>query len=334
MNLPPVLRWLLWPASFLYGEIVRIRVWLYARNICKQRRLNGPVVSVGNLTVGGTGKTPMVIWLAQRFVSAGKRVAILSRGYKGRGGTSDEINLMKSRLGAEVQFGVGPDRYFQGRQLEQRSSVDLFLLDDGYQHLQLARDVNILLMDASRPLGKEQLLPAGRLREPLSEMGRADFLVFTRTETSPATQAAVEKFKEFPVFAASTKLLGFRKLGNGLEPLSASEISDGPFYAFCGIGNPAAFFLDLKNWGLPLAGQSEFADHHRYDQRDADEICVAALEAGARALLTTEKDAQNLQGVRFGELPVYLAVIDFSMPQAEEFWQALIAKLTARATAE
>ena len=334
MNLPPLLRWILWPASFLYGEVVRIRVWLYARNIFKQKRLSKPVISVGNLTVGGTGKTPMVIWLAERFLAEGKRVGILSRGYKGRGGTSDEIELMKGRLGERAQFGVGADRFAEGRCLEERveekGGVDIFLLDDGFQHLQLHRDANILLIDASQPLGRERLLPSGRLRERLSEMARADFLVFTRTETSLATQAAVEKFDEFPVFAAATRLVGFRKRGSESQMLSAQEIGSGPFYAFCGIGNPRAFLIDLKNWGIALAGESVFADHHRYDQRDANEIEGVALRAGVRALVTTEKDAQNLRGVTFEALPLYVAVIELTMPRENEFLKALFEKLAKR----
>jgi tetraacyldisaccharide 4'-kinase len=333
MNLPPLLRWILLPASFLYREFVRIRVWMYARNVLKQKRLCKPVISVGNLTVGGTGKTPMVIWLAERFLAGGKRVGILSRGYKGSGGTSDEIELMKARLHERVRFGVGADRYEQGRKLEGNGEVDIFLLDDGFQHLQLHRDANILLMDASKPLGNERLLPAGRLREPLSEMGRADFLIFTRTETSPATQAAVEKFNEFPVFAAATRLTGFRKFGQAQNLLPLQEIADGPFYAFCGIGNPPSFFADLKNWGVVLAGESEFADHHRYDQRDAIEIEAVAARAGVRALITTEKDERNLSGVKFETMPLYVAVIELTMPRENDFLQALMEKIATRTAA-
>jgi tetraacyldisaccharide 4'-kinase len=330
MNLPPLLRWFLLPMSFLYGEAVRIRVWLYAKKFLKQNRLSKPVISVGNLTVGGTGKTPMVIWLAERFLAEGKRVGILSRGYKGSGGTSDEIELMKLRLQERVQFGVGADRFAEGRRMEEKGGADIFLLDDGFQHLQLYRDANILLLDASQPLGRAKLLPAGRLREPISEMGRADFLVFTRTEIFPATQAAVEKFNEFPVFSAATRLTGFRKYGHGIQTFSVEEMGDGPFYAFCGIGNPRAFFVDLKNWGVSLKGQSEFADHHRYDQRDASEIEAVAIRVGARALVTTEKDAQNLSAVRFDELPLYVAVIEITMPKESEFLRALLEKLAMR----
>jgi len=331
MTLPPLLRLLLWPLSVLYGQAVRLRAGLYTRGTLKQRRLSRPVISVGNLTVGGTGKTPMVIWLAERFLAEGKRVGILSRGYKGAGSTSDEIELMKFRLQQRPLFGVGADRYEQGKRLE--PDVDVFLLDDGFQHQALARDVNLLLLDASQPLARQQMLPTGRLREPLSAMTRADLLVFTRAETVPGTSAAVERFQKYPVFSAMTRLIGFRRLGAGIQGMTAEEIGPGPFYAFCGIGNPRAFFQDLKNWGIPLAGQCEFSDHHRYDSRDARELEAAAAGAGAKALLTTEKDAQNLAGVSFSPAPVYIAVIDLEISKEDAFLALIREKLAARVPA-
>jgi tetraacyldisaccharide 4'-kinase len=330
MNLPPILRLLLWPLSVLYGEVTRLRAWLYARRLLKQKRLNRPVISVGNLTVGGTGKTPMVIWLAERLLGEGKRVGILSRGYKGSRGTSDEIELMNFRLQQRVLFGVGADRHEQGKRIEEQ--VDVFLLDDGFQHLQLARDVNLLLIDAAQPLARQQLLPSGRLREPVSAMTRADILLFTRSETVPGTVAAIEKFQEYPVFSAATRLIGFRRLGAGIQVLRQEEIGLGPFYAFCGIGNPRAFFQDLKNWNCTLAGQCEFADHHRYDAQDSQELEAAAQRADAKALLTTEKDAQNLAGVNFSALPVYIAVIDLEISKEEAFLAAVREKLDERIT--
>jgi tetraacyldisaccharide 4'-kinase len=315
MTLPPFLRVVLWPVSLLYGEFGRLRARLFANGILKQKRLGKPVISVGNLTVGGTGKTPMVIWLAERLIAQGERVGILSRGYKGKDGTSDEIEMMKFRLRGRAMFGVGGDRFEQGKRLE--SSVDVFLLDDGFQHLGLARDVDILLIDASQPLARQTLLPTGRLREPVSAMARADVLVFTRTETVAGTSAAIERFQDFPVFSAATRLVGFRRLGTDAPVLSADEIGPGPFYAFCGMGNPRAFSQDLQNWKLPVADRCEFPDHHRYDARDARELEQAAERAGAKALLTTEKDAQNLAGVSFAVTAVFVVLIDLEVSKPE-----------------
>src|SRR6202035_4187 len=134
MNLPPLLRILLWPFSMLYAAVMRLRALLYACGWRKQKRLSGRVISVGNITVGGTGKTPMVIWLAEKFLREGKRVAILSRGDGGSDGSSDEIELMKERLRGRALFGVGKNRYDAGHRLE-AEGVDVFLLDDGFQHL-------------------------------------------------------------------------------------------------------------------------------------------------------------------------------------------------------
>jgi tetraacyldisaccharide 4'-kinase len=331
MTLPPLLRVLVWPLSWLYGQITRFRVWLYEKHILKQKHLGKPVISIGNLTVGGTGKTPMVIWVAERLLADGHRVGILSRGYKGPAGTSDEIELMKHRLQNRVLFGVGPDRYQRGTLLE--SDVDVFLLDDGFQHLELARDLDILLIDASQPLARQTLLPTGRLREPVSAMTRADLLVFTRTETVAGSTAAIDKFQGFPVFSAATRLLGFCRLGSDLKTLSRQELGEGPFYAFCGIGNPRAFFQDLQNWNLPLADRCEFPDHHRYDSRDVRELEEAARRAGAKALVATEKDAQNLNDLQFSALPVYVTQIDLDIAKGDALISLVRQKISSRVCA-
>ncbi len=330
MNLAPWARVVLWPLSVLYAAIVKLRAWLYEKGILRSKRLQTPVISVGNLSLGGTGKTPMVIWLAERFLAQGKRVGILTRGYKGSAGTSDEIELMKSRFANRVEFGVGPDRYSNGLRLQQ-AGVDIFLLDDGFQHLQLARDVNILLLDSSRPAENDRLLPAGRLREPLSAMARADLLVFSRTETNPGTDTAIGKLQNVSVFAAQTRLLGCRKLADASSQLfAASEVGPGPFYAFCGIGNPGAFVADLEHWGLSVAEKQAFADHHRYSDSEAAELLEAAHHAGATALITTEKDAHNLRDVDFQDFPVYIAIIDFILLQEDAFLAAIQQLLASR----
>jgi tetraacyldisaccharide 4'-kinase len=331
MNGSPLLRKLLWPFSLLYGAVVRARVWLYANGWLKRKRLKGTVISVGNLTVGGTGKTPMVIWLAEKFLAEGKRVAILSRGYRGAGGTSDEIELIKFRLKNRVSFGVGSNRFSEGQRLESHQPIDVFLLDDGFQHLQLARDLDILLMDASRPLGGEALLPAGRLREPLTAMSRANLIIFTRAETASGTLEAIAKLQQFPVFAASTRLLGFRRFGGESSLLSPDDLGAGPFFAFCGLGNPDAFFHDLGNWGLKVCGQAIFRDHHRYTERDITALEHAGKQAGANAFVTTEKDAQNLSGIKFDEAPLFVAVIDVLVTPEADFKNVLDQTIAAGA---
>lgn len=329
MNLPLALRLALWPFSLLYGVYVRMRVLLYGAGLLKRKRLKGAVISVGNLTVGGTGKTPTVIWLAEKLLAQGKRVAILSRGYRGTKNTSDEIEMMKLRLQGRTEFGVGRDRFAAGQRLESRQAVDVFLLDDGFQHMQLARDLDVLLIDASRPMGGEFLLPAGRMREPLSAMGRADVLVFTRTESLPGTTEAISKLRDYPVFSAQTRLLGFRRLGGDLTLLSPDAIGEGPFLAFCGLGNPDAFFRDLVNWKYEICSTMAFPDHHRYSADDVSHLLQVACAERAHAFLTTEKDEQNLKKQQFLDPPAYVCVIDFVIGPEADFLDILAKAVAA-----
>jgi len=329
MKVPFSIRILLWPLSVLYGTASRIRVLLYERGLLKRRRLNAQVISVGNITTGGTGKTPMVIWLAEKFLATGKSVAILSRGYRGTGGTSDEIEMMRSRLGDRVAFGVGADRYAEGRRIESRQPVDVFILDDGYQHIQLERDVNVLMLDGSNKVRDEWLLPAGELREPISACTRADVIVVTRKRERPDVQAGDSH--EHHIFYAQTRLLGFRRLGERGAVFYLNELSDNSFFAFCGLGNPQAFLDDLKGWHVSIVGTKQFRDHHRYSQEDVRQLEQLAKSAGAKGLVTTEKDEQNLRGVR-SALPVYVAVIDFVFP-AESELDALVERLMSKRSA-
>jgi tetraacyldisaccharide 4'-kinase len=330
MQLSPAIQLLLWPLAYLYESYARLRAWFYACGWLKQKRVKGIVISVGNLTVGGTGKTPMVIWLAEKLLAQGKRVAILSRGYRGAKGASDEIELMRERFQNRVAFGVGKNRLVQGQRLEAQQKIDVFLLDDGFQHLQLARDLDIVLLDASRQMGKERLLPAGRLREPLSALSRANLVVFTRIENAPGAREAIQRLWKFPVFAAETRLLGFRLFGGDRTVFPADSIGAGPFFAFCGIGNPEAFFRDLECWHVPVAGSRKFRDHHRYVPEDIALLERAASQANAKAFLTTEKDAQNLAGLAFRSQPVYVSMIDLELIPEAEFLAAIERALQTR----
>ncbi len=329
MTLPPVLRVLLWPASLLYQVLARLRAWIYRRGFLPQHRLEGIVISVGNLTVGGTGKTPMAIWLAERLHAQGKRVGILIRGYRGAGGAgehgvarSDEVALLRGRLGKKAQLGVGADRYATGQVLG-RHGVDWYVLDAGFQHLRLAHDVDIVLLDATDPFGGGYLLPAGRLREPRSALGRADLVVITRSEHAPAVEAVVGRHTAAPIFYAQTRLEGIFPLLPGVSPSQPVECRGKKFFAFCGIGNPAAFFEDLRRWGLEIVGSAAYRDHHCYSRGDAEELERRALAAGAEALICTEKDIYNLGYIEFRPLPVFFCRIDLELRDSETFWQAL-----------
>jgi tetraacyldisaccharide 4'-kinase len=313
-RIPRGLRVVLWPLSLIYGAGAILKAWLYKRGVFERKRLGRPVISVGNLTVGGTGKTPMVIWLAERLIAKGKRVGVLSRGYRGDTGTSDEIELMKSRLAGHVVFGVGADRYEEGAKLE--DAVDVFLLDDGFQHLKLARDLDIVLVDSTRPLRKEFVLPAGRMREPMSALHRAGMVVFTRADQSFLTTRTIQEFPQFAIYPATMTLLGFRRVGAN-EELKA--MASGRAFAFCGVGNPDAFFGDLERWGVTLVGRRVFRDHHRYSSRELARIEKEAKAAGAVVLVTTEKDAKNLPANPFEKIRLEIAVAEMRVPDEGKF---------------
>ena len=322
-RIPRGLALALWPLSVIYGWVVRAKNWMYDAGWLKAKRLKGAVISVGNLTTGGTGKTPMVLWLAQKFLAEGKSVAILSRGYKGKGGTSDEIELLRRRLGDRVRFGVGPDRYASGAKLEAERRVDVFLLDDGFQHRQLARDLDILMLDGSRQLKNEWMLPSGALREPISACRRADLLVVSRKHEQPPIET--EDAQSHRIFYAQTQLVEFRRLGAGpADSKYGSTINRSPSFAFCGIGNPDAFFADLVSWRVELAGEKAFRDHHAYSELDVDRLEVEADKVAAADFVTTEKDAANLAlaGGRFRR-PVWVAVIDFVFSAESELFAAI-----------
>lgn len=344
---------LLWPASVVYEGIVAARAWCYRKGIFRQRHLGGVVISVGNLTVGGTGKTPMVLWLAQRLVAESKRVGVLTRGYRGflNSGShqtpsaqlsyhrpqivkGDEVCLLLRRMlgppevPERFMIGVGPDRYARGRKLE-RQGIEWFVLDDGFQHLELARDVDIVVIDATNPFGGGHVLPSGRLREPRSALKRADIIVITRSDHSPAVEAIVRRYASAPIFYAQVELDGiFRAMGKAIEPVP--DWRQKRFFTFCAIGNPAAFFEDIRKWGLQSAGSVTFRDHHVYSQRDSLDLERRAQAAGADALLCTEKDTLNVVATQFHNFPVCYCRISLKITDADQFWNQVASLIQRR----
>lgn len=324
---------LLWPASLLYGAGARVRAWSYERGLLKQERLSGTVISVGNLTVGGTGKTPMVCWLAGRAVVDKKRVGILTRGYRGSAGSSDEAALMRRQVGDSVPIGVGANRFDKGKELRARG-VEWFILDDGFQHFQLARNLDIVLIDAVNPFGGRHLLPAGRLREPISALSRADIVVITRSSHAPAIEAVIRRYSAAPIYYAQTKLESITMVADSGAQFTVDANSVDwlarRFFVFCGIGNPKAFLSDLERWGVNVTGWIAFRDHHFYSQADMNAIERRARETGADTLLCTEKDTFNLKGARATEFPLAYCVISLAPIDAERFWPEINSITDAR----
>ncbi len=324
---------LLWPLTLPYGAATHLRARAYRTGLLRQRRLDGVVISVGNLTTGGTGKTPMVLWIAQRLLAEEKSVGILSRGYRGEtdasGSTSDEVRLLQARLGERVRFGVGADRFALGRELAQRG-VEWFVLDDGFQHLQLARDVDIVLIDATNPFGGGQLLPAGRLREPRSALARANIIVITRSDHAPAIEAAIRRDSEAPIFYAAPHLESVRAFRGEYPGDESTDAHARKLFAFSGIGNPTVFPVDLREWGLDPVGYKIFPDHHRYTSEDVKTIAAEARAAGADALICTEKDIFNLSGVPLDGIDLYYCRIFLHIARETEFWRDVLAVVNSQ----
>jgi tetraacyldisaccharide 4'-kinase len=315
----------LWPLSIPYGAVARLRARVYELGLLKQRRLRGKVISVGNLTVGGTGKTPMVLWIAQRLAVEGKRTGVLTRGYGGSSvGESDEVQLMKARLGSAVAFGVGADRFARGSELAAKGT-EWFVLDDGFQHLRLARDADVVLIDALNPFGGGRVLPAGRMREPKTALRRADVVVITRSTHAPGVEATVRRDSPAPIFYAQAALDSVRQAAGEERDAELAAARDRKWFAFCGIGNPAAFMSNLRAWGIPVVGQRFFRDHHRYTQAEVDELARAARAASANGLICTEKDRFNLAAVKASGVEAAYCRISFHLDRPEEFWAAVMA---------
>jgi tetraacyldisaccharide 4'-kinase len=321
---------MLWPASLVWQAIVRTRAAAYRKGFFRSKRLPGTVISVGNLTAGGTGKTPLVLWLAQRLHTEGKRAAVLTRGYRGvpagPGGApqSDEVAIYRTRLQHLAELGVGANRFASGKILS-RHGIEWFVLDDGFQHMQLARDVDIVLLDATDPFARGWMIPSGLLREPKSALARADIIVVTRSARTPAIETIVQRITHVPIFHAVTELLDVVRFPtHPAHPAEAlADWRTKKAFAFCGIGNPQAFLDDLSRWGGNVSGHSSFSDHHTYTQRDIEKLQARARDSGADIMLCTEKDIFNLRNVQLPSLPVYCVRISMEISEPDKLWRAI-----------
>jgi tetraacyldisaccharide 4'-kinase len=297
------------PLAWLYSLGLRLRAQLYRSAIVKTHRLARPVVSIGNITVGGTGKTPVTAYIARFLLAQGYRVAVLSRGYGGslEGQTcvvSDGATIMLSarECGDEpyllastvpgLMVVIGTDRYAAGQMAMQQLSPDIFLLDDGFQHLRLHRDLNILLLDFSRPFGNNLTLPAGILREPSAAVRRADLVIFTR---SPEGATITADTRGIPGCISCHTIVDLLPLAGG-SPVPFSRCNGHKVLAFAGIADPDSFFEGLRAVGLNLVRCLHFPDHVVYNRERCDEIAGAMRASGADFLVTTEKDGVKLKG--------------------------------------
>ena len=344
------------PLSVAYGAAGRARRALYRAGVLTVERVAAPVVSVGNITAGGTGKTPLVEWLARAAAGEGRRVCILTRGY-GRedagkrvvvsDGASvlaeareagDEPRLLAENLLAQsVAVVSDANRASAARWASEHLRSDAFILDDGFQHLRIARDLNILTLDATDPWGGGRLLPRGRLREPLDELKRADLIVVTRAELTVDLEDVRGRAESLsggrPVLVARTATTGVKQLqaaqGEATAPGSHEiESLPQPLAAFCAIGNPLAFFAHARGAGFDITHTRPFADHHAYTQGDIDLCVLEAARHGARALLTTAKDAVKLRALNFA-LPCYVLEVALQFDD-EQRMRAILREVLTR----
>ena len=320
-------------AGQLWTAGARFRVRLYETGLLRQRSLRAKVISIGNISWGGTGKTPLTIWLAEQLQVAGLRVSILTRGY-GRTSTEkikvlppgttpesaaadgDEVRLYLRHL--KLPIGISSSRFEAGRQVEENYPVDIHLLDDGFQHLALARNLDIVLIDAANPLGGRPGWPV-LLREGWSALRRAHLVLLTRCEMATAAEREHPNVQELEqavrdinpgaaCFRVSTRLLHFVSLNGECTPRNV--LVQKRALAFCRVGNPESFFHMVKDAGIELVASKVFPDHHQYSERELDNLRKMAEESRADCLITTEKDIVNLPPVSASSLPLFWAAIE------------------------
>lgn len=347
-----VLRFLLRTASLPYSAVVRCRNLLYDHGVFPTTGLGVPTISVGNLTLGGTGKTPLVAWIAERLCESGFRPGLISRGYglppqvalcsdQGVPETfddyapwatlNDEGRELALRL-PEIPHLQDADRIAAGRRLLEQYAVDALVLDDAFQHRRIARDLDIVLVDATEPFGFERIFPAGTLREPLTALRRADVVLLSRADRLEAEKRVrlrdrvlrlaphvlwaevVHRPETLVDLTVRRDDPGQLNRGTiGLETLQDKAVA-----AFCGIGNPDGFRHTLENCGARVVLLRSFADHHRYTRRELEDVAAEARGAGAEMLLCTMKDLVKITVRELNGLPLHALRIGIDFLDGED----------------
>ena len=280
--------------ALIYGVVMRGRNLLYTLGILRSHAAGVPVVSIGNITTGGTGKTPLVIWLCNYLQNKGVHCSILTRGYKTAPDQITDEPALLARACPDTDVIVNPNRVAGAKKAVRVHQAEALVLDDGFQHRRLKRNLDIVAVDATCPFGYGRVLPAGLLREPKRGLSRADAVIITRFDQADAEQMRrleqeIRKIApNIPIAKAAhihTAAVTFQNEKIGLEELRSKRI-----FAFCGIGNPDAFFRCLEQNGLSLAETQIFDDHHAYTQEEMKEIFERARGCEAEMILCTQKD--------------------------------------------
>lgn len=324
------------PLSLMYGAAVNIRSALYRKGISKTQTVSVPVISVGNITIGGTGKTPLVAWISGRLAERGHRVCVLTRGYRRANPSARLVVSDGERIVADIEQS-GDEAMMLARSLVGKAAVvcdvdrvagalwaienlhpDVLILDDGFQHVRIGRELDIVTLDATNPWGNGRLLPAGILREPIDSLGRADCVIVTRAGDAieAGLQARIRQATDAPAFRSTTVISRITRLESPELEADRETLRPRTVAAFCGIGNPNAFFQQLRDEGFELRHTKVFRDHHKYSQTDIDRVTQRSIRAGAQALVTTAKDAVKLASLRF-TLPCYVVEIEMQIQEAD-----------------
>jgi tetraacyldisaccharide 4'-kinase len=334
---------LLFPLTLLslpYGWGVRMRTFLYSSNLRKSKRLPCPVISVGNITVGGTGKTPLVITLAKGLMDRGIPMAILSRGYKGKGSSKPWVSDGKAVLLSPEESGdepfqmaktlkgipilIGKDRFANGQLALQRFNIRGVLLDDGYQHLQLHRDLNMLLIDSEIGFGDHHLLPRGILREPLEQLHRAHLFLLTKVkdpeDCRPLEKMLREIHSSSPIFHSHYEPQGL--IGPDGEWVGLHVLKGKRTLAVSGIANPRYFSLLLRKCGTEIVREMIFPDHHRFTSKDL--VAIEKESKEADRIVTTEKDIVKLKQMAIVHPPLLALRIEMKIWEEEEFYNRVM----------
>jgi tetraacyldisaccharide 4'-kinase len=345
------------PFSWVYGTAATLRRKLYAEHVREPKRLPCPTISIGNMTTGGTGKTPMTIYLAAFLWKAGLAPLIVSRGYRGSasadggivsdgrdilmdaGRSGDEPLLMAERL-PHVPVAVGRKRYAIAMEAIRRFSPAVVLLDDGFQHFQLARDIDIVLLDYARPLGNNHLLPAGTLREPSTVLRQADIVVFTRSDKPgrPHSRHIQKLINDKPLFyACHIPIITHRISGNGIfktaDRPGLENLAGHCAYVFCGLADNRSFLDGIRRQGIGIAGYRFFRDHHAFTPADLAGIFRKARKSGADIMLTSGKDYVKFRDRMPPDFPCDLVVLDAAISfkdQAERFEELILTNIQNR----
>ncbi|MBK7708353.1 MAG: tetraacyldisaccharide 4'-kinase [Acidobacteria bacterium] len=327
-----------------------MRERLFDKGVYRSHSLGAPTISVGNITVGGTGKTPFVAFVAEFLASRGERVCIISRGYKRENERScvivsdgdsiladarnagDEPLELAIQLRGKASVIVDADRIRAAARALDALAPTVFVLDDAFQHFRAKRDLDIVLIDATNPFGNRKTLPFGILREPLSGLERAGMIVVSRANlvSNERLERIVDEIRSLshcPIFVSRNEFSGFRALNRE----SAERDPAASYFAFCAIGNPENFFDQMRAEGFKIVGTKAFPDHHYYSAGDIASITSQARSAGADVVVTTAKDSVKLVGLEF-PIPCVVAENRLSFDDEERFGEILLGVTRERVT--